>query len=225
MSSKLAILCLGVVLLGAVGCKGAFVERSVYDNDIAQLKDYIAALERDNSEMTGKVTRFDRLKTQTDIHGTSNRNLESLAASLKKALAGMGIPEADVRYIKETNSFSMESGVLFSSGGFTISSQGKQILSTLASKLGGQDLKIVGHTDKRRISSSRVRNSLETDTNLELSMKRAAAVMGQLLKSGIPESAMFVVGRGATQTLGGPNKNDRRVEIFLAGKDESTSRK
>ena len=226
MPSKLAIFCLGAAVLGSVGCKGIFIPKPVYDKDIAQLKDYIGALERDNAEMSGKVARYDRLKAEHEINGRADRNLDALAESLKKALAGMGIPEADVVFIKETGSFIIHNNVLFSSGSYSISSKGKQILRTVAGKLGGRKLKIVGHTDRRPITTAKTRRTLDTNTNLELSVKRANAVMGELLKSGIPEADMFVVGRGATVPRGGDLSRNRRVEIFIAGEtDVKTSRK
>ena len=224
MPSKLAILCMGAVVLGSVGCKGAFVERNVYNTDIAQLKDYIGALERDNAEMSHKVAQFDRLKAQFDINGNADRNLDSLAESLKKALAGMGIPTADaIVFNEKKGSFDIHSDVLFSSGSYSISSKGKQILGALAGQLGGRKLKIVGHTDRQPVASPRTRKILDTDTNLELSVKRANAVMGELLHGGIAEADMFVVGRGSTMPLGGANKRDRRVEIFIAAETDVTT--
>ena len=186
MPSKLTILCLGVIVLGSLGCKAADVDRNAYDNDMSQLKDYLFAVERDNPEPTCPI--------------------------------GIKHPAANVvNFNEDENSIEIQSDLLFSSGSTSISSKGQKILHGLAIRLKGKKLTIVGHTDHRPIAGLLGRRGLYSDTHLEISVKRANAVMGEFLKSGILEANMFIVGRGATMPKGGHYSRNRRVEIYIEG--------
>jgi len=108
--------------------------------------------------------------------------------------------------------------LLFDSGSYALTPRGKEALKRFAELHRGERLKIVGHTDNRRIARPATVKSLPlTDTNLELSADRALVVMRELMNAGIPERAMYIEGKGATEPRAGGDARCRRVEIFVLG--------
>lgn len=227
MSSRFLVLGLAAAVLASVGCSGVWVQKEVYDRDVNQQREYIVALERDNAELRAKAEAYDRLKAEGELFSGANRRYDELADNLLKALSDMGVDQAVVKYDPVTQSFSFATDLLFASGSFDVTARGREILRTFAQAQKGAMLKIVGHTDIRKVTRGPTKDKLDTDTNLELSVRRATAVMGELLRSGVHERDMFVVGHGATKPRSGSHKGNRRVEIFLAGPaaEGKTSRK
>jgi flagellar motor protein MotB len=212
MSSKI----LGVVLglSAVVGCQGNWVTYEQYNRDVNQLKEYNEALERDNAAMRAKAEAYDRLKADSALYSAANKTYAELADSLKRALQGLGVDESDVK-VHDNGTVTFGTDILFDLGSWTLTSRGKQILGTFAKAQKGQHMRIVGHTDRKPIVRKTTKDALETDTNTELSTKRAVAVMGELLKSGVGERQIdSVVGMGSTRPRGS-DKDSRRVEIFL----------
>jgi flagellar motor protein MotB len=190
------------------------VPKGQYDRDVTQLKEYIAALERDNAEIRPKAEAYDRLKGEFDLSNDSNKFYSDLADSLKKALAGLGVEPTEV-VVEKDGRVVFLTDVLFELGSWTLSARGKELLSKFAQTQRGHMLKIVGHTDSKPIVRDATKRALDTDTNLELSTKRAVAVAGELLKAGLPERALSVEGKGATEPRRDGKNNHRRVEIFV----------
>ena len=213
MSSKILGIVLGVSAFAAVGCQGQWVTLDQYQRDVAQLREYNDALERDNTSLRAKAEAYDRLKSDSELYSAANKTYAELADSLKKALLGLGVPESDVKVENGTVTFGTD--ILFDLGSSQLTARGKTILGTFAKAQKGQHLRIVGHTDKKPIVREITKKSLDTDTNTELSANRAVAVMGELLKSGVSERQIdSVVGMGFSRPRGS-DKESRRVEIFL----------
>lgn len=213
MSSKISGIVIGLCAVTAVGCQGQYVMREQYDRDIHQLKEYNEALERDNLSLRAKADAYDKLKTDSELYSAANKTYADLADSLKKALLGMGVDESEVKIDGGKVTFATD--VLFDLGSWTLTPRGKTILNTFAKAQKGQHFRIVGHTDKKPIVRPPTLKALDTDTNAELSTKRAVAVMGELLAGGVKERQIdSVVGMGSTQPRGS-DKDSRRVEIFL----------
>lgn len=217
MSSKLFLACVGAAVLASVGCSGVFVPKQQYDRDTAQQKEYIEALEREVASLRPKADAYDKLKGEMDLTAEANRINAELAESLKRALAGLGVDERDVYVDPRTGAVVMATDLLFDSGSYEISAKGREVLRKFAESHRGSQLKIVGHTDRRRVALASTKQKLDTDTNLELSAKRAVAVMGELLKGGVPERQMWIEAKGSTEPRSGGDKACRRVEIFVAG--------
>jgi flagellar motor protein MotB len=214
MSSKIIGLVLGVSAFAAVGCQGQWVTMDQYQRDVAQLREYNEALERDNVSLRAKAEAYDQLKSDSALYSAANKTYAELADSLKRALLGLGVPESDVK-VHDNGTVTFGTDVLFDLGSATLTARGKTILGTFAKAQRGQNMRIVGHTDKKPIVREITRKTLDTDTNTELSANRAVAVMGELLKSGVSERQIdSVVGMGSTQPRGS-DKDSRRVEIFL----------
>ncbi|HEX7897029.1 MAG TPA: OmpA family protein [Planctomycetota bacterium] len=214
MSSKILGIVLGVSAFAAVGCQGQWVTYEQYKHDVDQLKEYNGTLERDNASLRAKSEAYDRLKGDSELYSAANKTYAELADSLKKALLGLGVPESDVK-VDEKGTVTFGTDVLFDLGSSTLTARGKTILGTFAKAQKGQHMRIVGHTDKKPIVRKPTLAALDTDTNTELSVNRAVAVMGELLKSGVSERQVdSVVGMGCTRPRGS-DKDSRRVEIFL----------
>jgi flagellar motor protein MotB len=215
MSSKLvSILPVAVLAFAAVGCQGTWVTKEQYDRDIEQLRAFNDGLQKDNALMRPKADAYDQLAAKANLFDDANKNYSEMAEALKKALAGLDL-EPGIVTVDNTGKVSFATDVLFELRSWTLTPKGKEAIAKVAPTFKGTVVKIVGHTDKKPIVTSAIRNALETDTNKELSVKRAIAVMGELLKHGIRESQVASVeGHGSDE----PKKTDRdsrRVEIYV----------
>jgi flagellar motor protein MotB len=216
MSSKLSLVIVGAaVALSSIGCSGHFVSKEEYDRDITQTRELNDALTKENAELRQKGEAYDKLKAEMDVNGDSAKFYAELADSLRKALKDNGIHEENVVTVEKDGRVVFATDVMFDLGSWTLTAKGHQILTAFAQTQKGNVMKIVGHTDSKRIASKKLKEALETDTNKELSVKRAIAVMGELLKGGIRESQIASVeGHGSDEPRGNDAKS-RRVEIFV----------
>ncbi len=215
MSSKLvSILPVAIAALAALGCQGTWVTKEQYDRDINQLYEVNVGLRRDNAACRTKADAYDQLLVQGKIFDDANRTYAELAEALKKALAGLDVEPGAIT-IEKDGRVTFATDVLFDFRSWTLTPKGKDILGKFASTIKGTVVKIVGHTDRKPIVTRGMKDALETDTNKELSVKRAIAVMGELMKHGIREGQFSeVAGRGADEPRR-TEKESRRVEIFV----------
>lgn len=215
MSSKISLAIVGaVVALTSIGCASGYMTKEEYDRDLAQLKEYRDALEKENAELRLKGAEYDRLKAENDLNGDSSKFYADLAASLRNALKGSGVEEREIFVNKETGAVEFSTGLLFTPGSWEIAPRGKAALKAFAESNRGNVFKIVGHADKKPIVREITKKNLETDTNMELSCRRATAVMGELLRNGLRESQIASVeGHGTEPTA--RNGISRCVEIFV----------
>ena len=132
MPSKLFGL-ISVLALSAstISCAGSFVPKGQYDRDVAQLKEYIGALERDNAEIRPKAEAYDRLKGEFDLTSTSGKFYSDLADSLKRALAGLGVEPSEV-IVEKDGRVVFLTDVLFELGSWNLSAKGREILGKFA---------------------------------------------------------------------------------------------
>lgn len=217
MSSKISLAIVGAfVALSSIGCAGRYITKDDHDREMAQIREYKDALEKENAELRLKGDAYDRLKAENDVNGDTAKFYADLADSLKKALAGVGIQDADkdVFVNKRTGAVEFSTGLLFNPGSWEISSRGKQALKAFADANRGNVVKVIGHTDKKPIVREATRKALDTDTNMELSARRAIAVFGELLKAGMREPQFgSVEGHGIEASE--HNGVARCVEIFV----------
>ncbi|MBI3857346.1 MAG: OmpA family protein [Planctomycetes bacterium] len=217
MSSKISLAVAAlVVAFGSVGCSSSWMSKEEHETLTAQLTEYKNALEAENAQLRMKAAEFDRLKAEFDANSESGKFYSDLAASLKQALNGLGMDEKKGDFVvnKERGSIEFKDGVLFDLGSWKISTNGARILKTIADTQKGNVIKVIGHADKKPITREITRKALETDTNMELSCRRAIAVMGELLKHGLRETQIASVeGHGTEPTAN--NGVARCVEIFI----------
>src|SRR5439155_5457564 len=185
-----------------------------HDRLTAQITEYKNALEKENADLKMKVADYDRLKSELETNGESAKFYAELAASLKKALAGSDVPETDWTVNQKNGTIEFKDGVLFDLGSWKISAKGQKILKAIAETQRSNVVKVVGHADKKPITRPATIQALETKTNMELSCRRATAVMGELLHAGMRESQFASVeGHGTEATE--HNGVARCVEIFV----------
>jgi len=217
MSSKLSFaIATLVVMFGSVGCSSSWMSREEHERETAMLTEYKNALESENAQLRMKAAEFDRMKELFDANSESAKFYNDLAASLKQALNGLGMDEkrGDVVFNAQRGVYEFKDGVLFDLGSWNISAKGKQILKVIADTQKGNVLRIVGHTDAKPITRKQTLDKLDTDTNKELSVRRALAVFGELLKSGVRENQVASIeGCGTSPTS--QNGVARCVEIFV----------
>jgi chemotaxis protein MotB len=164
--------------------------------------------------LTGCVSqsKYDDLQAQ-------NQQLQQDNATLSQQLAA---ERTQVGRLQGAIKYTVNSDLLFPSGGWQMRPQGKEIIGRLATKLAPtQQNKIVvnGYTDNAPIGPGLQRQGITT--NQELSQKRAENVMEFLISQGVQPSFVEAHGHGEAQPVAS-NKTakgraeNRRVELTLA---------
>ena len=123
--------------------------------------------------------------------------------------------------------YTVNSDLLFPSGGFDMSERGKQIIANMAAKLAPtQQNKVLvsGYTDNAPIGAALQRQGVTS--NEVLSQKRAEAVMAYLTAHGVKPDMISARGLGeadpvASNTTAQGRAQNRRVEVTLAGQTSS----
>ncbi|HLF92866.1 MAG TPA: OmpA family protein [Planctomycetota bacterium] len=215
MSGKIWAGGLGVAVLASIGCTGEFVSRHIYDRDLNQVKEYNSALERDNAEMRPKADAYDQLRRDGDFAADANKVYAELAESLKRALAGLDVPVNSVIVEKNGAIVLSDELLTFDLGKFEVTSQGRAVIKKLAETHRNSMVRLVGHTDRKPVSRPGTRQLLITDSNPELSVLRAVAVMGEFMKNGVGEGQFLSVEGHGWKEPRGDAKTSRRVEIFF----------
>jgi len=129
--------------------------------------------------------------------------------------SGLG-KDVDVSVIKGRVNLRVKDNILFASGNSALSSAGKHLLRRLAERLkaGHYPIAVQGHTDDLPI------HTLQFPSNWELSAGRAAAVVQELIASGVQPDRLSAIGFADTQpiasnaTASGRAEN-RRVDLEL----------
>jgi flagellar motor protein MotB len=190
------------------------MSREEHERETAQLREYKDALESENAGLRLKAADYDRMKAELEANGGASKFYSELAASVKAALAGLGVSEKEIE-VHPDGRVVFATDVLFDLASWKLTPRGKELLAKFAQTQKTTVMKIVGHTDSKRVVSKGLKEALETDTNKELSVKRAVAVMGELMHNGVREGQIASVeGHGSSE----PKKTDkdsRRVEIFI----------
>ncbi len=125
-------------------------------------------------------------------------------------------PDAIASYRRGRISIGVEDRVTFDAGSTTLKDSSHKVLRSVAqvlkSKFAGHRFYIEGHTDTDPISKTKDRFR----SNRHLSAERADAVASYLIKQGVPESAIVVVGYGQFDPRDPKTKAaNRRVEIVV----------
>jgi chemotaxis protein MotB len=164
--------------------------------------------------LTGCVWRsdYDALQAQ-------NQQLQQQVASQQEQISTY---QAQVSRLQGAIKYTVNSDLLFPSGGWQMSQQGQQIIARLATKLAPtQTNKLVvnGYTDNVPIGPALQQQGITS--NQDLSQKRAENVMQFLISQGVKPDLISAKGWGeqnpiaSNDTLKGRAQN-RRVEITIA---------
>ena len=156
---------------------------------------------------------YDALQAQYQQAQQKNASLSAQVAADK----------AQICRLQGAIKYTVNSDLLFPSGGYQMSDRGKQIIAGFAAKLAPtQQNKILvsGYTDNAPIGPALQRQGITS--NEILSQKRAEDVMQYLLSQGVKPDLISAQGFGDTNPVA-PNDaaqgraQNRRVELSLAG--------
>jgi len=147
---------------------------------------------------------------------------QQLQAQNQQLQAQVAAAKSQVGRLQNAIKYTVNSDQLFKSGSWDMSPQGQQIIGKMASQLASTQashLVVNGYTDNAPIGAALKRRGVTS--NLELSQKRADAVMQYLISQGVKPELVSAEGHGDSDPVA-PNTNakgraqNRRVEITLA---------
>jgi chemotaxis protein MotB len=150
-----------------------------------------------------------------------NQQLQHENQQLQQQVANQ---TADIERLRGAIKYTVNSDLLFPSGGWEMSDRGKQIIARMASQLAPfQQNKLVvnGYTDNVAISPALQRQGIAS--NQMLSEKRAQSVMEYLISQGVKPDHVSDRGFGDADPVA-PNDTaegraqNRRVEVTLGGR-------
>lgn len=178
------------------------------DENIRDLNGEVARLRGENDELQRRLTT----RPEPSNAAAPRSEPASLLTELQNDI-GDG---ADVSYRRGRISIGVEDSVTFDSGSTALKSSANKVLRNVAevlrSKFAGRRFYIEGHTDTDPINKTRDKYR----SNRHLSLERADAVAAYLIKQGVPEAAIAVVGYGQFDPRDPSSKaRNRRVEIVV----------
>ena len=156
---------------------------------------------------------------ELDALKAQNQQLKEQLATSQQQLE---TEKAQVDRLRGAIKYTVNSDLLFPSGGWQMSDSGKAVIARLAEKLAPtQQSKILvnGYTDDKPIGPALQRQGITT--NEQLSQKRADTVMQYLVSKGVKQDMVSAHGYGeadpvASNTTAVGRAQNRRVEITLA---------
>jgi chemotaxis protein MotB len=158
-------------------------------------------------------TENEQLRTQNDQLQTQNQQLQQQVSA----------DQAHINRLRQAVKYTVNSDLLFPSGGWQISDTGKDIIAKMAKILAPQQeekLLVTGYTDDTPIGAGLMAQGITS--NEILSQKRADTVMQYMISQGVKPELVTARGLGESDPVV-PNTNarsraqNRRVEITLAG--------
>jgi chemotaxis protein MotB len=154
--------------------------------------------------------------------GVSQSEYDALKAQNQQLQQQVTADAAQIARLREAIRYTVNSDLLFPSGGWEISEDGKKIIGKLAEKLAPtQQAKIMvnGYTDNKPIGPVLKRQGITS--NQELSQKRADSVMQYMISQGVKPDLITAHGYGEADPVASNDTpqgraQNRRVEITLA---------
>jgi chemotaxis protein MotB len=146
---------------------------------------------------------------------------EKMASNLQEEMARQKMTEsATVETGEKKIKLVLGSGILFDSGKAELKPAALEILATVGEQLRtvGNQIVVEGHTDNVPVRGGKY------DSNWELAMARAYAVLHFFEKHGVPSTRLAGIGYGENRPIG-DNKTpeerakNRRIEIYLIRTD------
>lgn len=158
---------------------------------------------------------------QSDYDALAAKN-KDLQAQVDSQSAQLSADQAQINRLIGAIKYTVNSDLLFPSGGWQMSPQGQQIIARMASKLAPtmqNKLLINGYTDNVPISPALQAQGVAS--NQVLSEKRAENVMQFLISQGVKPDLVSAHGYGeadpvASNSTAAGRAQNRRVELTLA---------
>jgi chemotaxis protein MotB len=155
---------------------------------------------------------YDALQAQNQQLQTENQQLQSQVSTGREQITRL---QGAIKY-------TVNSDLLFKPGSWGIAPEGEQVMAKMASQLASTQqnpLVVNGYTDNAPIGAALKKRGVTS--NLELSQKRADAVMQFLTAHGVKPDLLSAKGFGeadpiAPNTTPAGRAENRRVEITLA---------
>jgi len=165
-------------------------------------------------------SKYNELKAENDQLHQQNQQLHQQVAAQSAQTAA---EKAQVSRLQGAIKYTVNSDLLFPSGGWEMKPAGKQIISKFAVKLAPTQqnkLLVNGYTDNAPIGPALKKKGITS--NQELSQKRAENVMQFLISQGVKPDLVSAHGYGdadpvAPNTTPKGRAKNRRVELTLAG--------
>lgn len=201
-----------LVLLAAVvattaGCTTRYQDMlRERDQRILELSGDVARLRSENDELQR------RGELPAPQNATAPRENAGVIGQIQDEVGG----DASVSYRRGRISIGVDDSVTFDSGSTALKDSAHRVLRNVAevlkSRFAGNRFYIEGHTDSDPIQKTKDRFR----SNRHLSTERADAVAAYLIKQGVPEASIVVVGYGQFDPRDPKSKaKNRRVEIVV----------
>ncbi len=234
-------------LENASGSLQSQLEQAIADRDSLQIaynqlqKNYNDLEKNSDSAIKAEIDRLNKLKSSLDkstsrvseLEGklaAQDANLKRLKEALSKALYAFEGKGLTVEQKNGKVYVSMENKLLFPSGSWTVSNEGKQAVQQLAGVLAkNPDIAILieGHTDNDKVIGN-LGNGITN--NWDLSTKRATAIVTIIEQTkGIDKRNLTAAGRSEFAPIASNNHNEgkaknRRIEVILTPKLDEISK-
>ncbi len=250
MTRPIALVALTGLALSTLGGCVSQSRFDAADRDNRQLREQLAQLQQEQGSYQGQLENERRLRQQAEAAAqNASRSLagaqgdltemERRMLELGNSLDNVALMTLDRRtdaalrelarkyagrivYDPDRGMLRFSSDLTFASGQDTVTAEGRQSLTDLATILkapeaSGYELDIVGHTDSQPISSGTARLHA---TNMHLAAHRAISVRRELVTMGLPAGQIRAAGWGehrplVPNTSTGNTPQNRRVEIFI----------
>jgi len=159
-------------------------------------------------------------KSDYDALQAQNQQLQQQAAAQSQQIA---TDKAQICRLQGAIKYTVNSDLLFASGGWEMSARGKQIIVNLARKLAPTQqnkILVAGYTDNAPIGPALQAQGIAS--NQVLSEKRAENVMQFIISQGLNPDLISAQGFGETNPVASNDTpkgraQNRRVELSLAG--------
>ncbi len=209
------------------------------DSNMKKNRELLAQLEAKEKALAAEQERLNNLKSELQDRSQRVNELEGMMAAqqeglkrlketLSKALHGFEGKGLTVEHKNGKVYVSMENKLLFSSGSWTVGTEGKRAVSEVAKVLAqNPDISVLieGHTDNVPYNGAG-----QIENNWDLSTKRATAIVEIIRENkGVDPKNLTAAGRGeyapvaSNETSEGKSKN-RRIEIILTPKLDEISK-
>ncbi len=155
--------------------------------------------------------------------GVPQDKYDALQAQNQQLQQQVANDQARIGRLRGAIKYTVNSDLLFPSGSWTMSDDGKDVISKMAKTLASsmqEKLLVKGFTDNAPIGPGLQR--LGVMTNQDLSQKRAESVMQFIVSQGVRQDLLTAQGFGETQPVATNSTpqgraQNRRVEITIAG--------